>query len=82
MLHRDNAPSHTAVSRNEVWPEKNIPLPLHLYSLDLGPYDFFHHSFEKLPQGNSFWDGQKHSNRFDRPAEGYFRVPAPLGGVK
>ena len=42
MLHRDNAPCHTAVFINECLAEKSIPVfPQPPYSPDLSPYDFF-----------------------------------------
>jgi len=44
MLHHDNAPWYTAVSINEFWAEKSIPVvpqPPQPYSPDLSPCDFF-----------------------------------------
>ena len=42
MLHHDNAPCHMAVSMNEFFAEKSIPVvPQPPYLQDLSPYDFF-----------------------------------------
>ena len=41
VLHRDNAPAHTALSIRELLAKKNIPvLPHPPYSPDLAPCDF------------------------------------------
>jgi transposase len=42
MLHHDNAPCHTAVSINDFWKKKSIPVvPQPPYSPDISPCDFF-----------------------------------------